>query len=123
MFIGNAHSNADSNTIGDTDANTNSYGDTGANRNTYCDANSDATTTNTYIYANCNNHPNSNCNCNNNTYGNTYKPTREYMLSANDGEPCFCSKHAVEFYGSGQRDRCDVKDNFKRRSCSQLQRI
>src|SRR5262245_32896782 len=122
MFIGNAHSNADSNTIGDTNPNTNFYGDTNANRNTYCDPNSDANTN-----ANSNGHTNGNGYCNRYRYSNSnaYCESNpwECLLSANDGEPCFCSKHAVEFYGFGQRDRCDVKDNFKRRSRSQLQWI
>ena len=82
MSIGNAHSNADSNTNRGTFANTHFYGDT-ANRNTYCDPNSDSTTTDTYT--NCNKDANSNSH--NNTYGDTYKPTREYMPPANEGEP------------------------------------
>ena len=60
-------------------------------------------------------------------YANSYSYCEsnpwECLLSANDGEPCSCSKRAVEFYGSGERDRCDLKDNFKRRSRSQLQWI
>ena len=96
MSIRDAHSYADSNTIGDAYANTNSYVDSDPNANSY------ATATDTY--ANGNNHPNSNCNFNTNTYGDTYKPTWECLLSANDGGPYSCSKHAVEFYGSGERD-------------------
>src|SRR5262245_38915445 len=117
MSIGNAHSYADSNTIGDIDA----------NRDTYCDANTDSTATDTHTNGNSNGHTNSNGYCNRYRYSNSnaYCESNpwEYMLSANDGEPCFCSKHAVEFYGSGERDRCDLKDNFKRRSRCQRKRI
>jgi hypothetical protein len=127
MSIGNAHSNADSNTIGDTYANTNFYGDTDANRNTYCDPDSDATATYTHTNGNSNGHTNSNGYCHRYRYANSnaYCESNpwECLPAANDGEPCFCFKHAVEFYGSGERDRCDVKDNFKRRSRSQLQWI
>ena len=93
MSIGNAHSNADSNTIGDTDANTNFYGDTDANRNSYCDPNFDATTSDTHPNGNSNGYTNSNGYCNRYRYGysnsNAYceSNTWECLLSAVDGEP------------------------------------
>ena len=66
MSIGNAHSHADSNTIGDTDA----------NRNTCCDPNSDATVTDTNTNGNSNGRTNSNGYCNGDgdvyTYADTY---------------------------------------------------
>ena len=130
MSIGNAHSHANGNTERNsyadpnsdstaTDTNGNSNGHTNRDRNsdsTATDTNSNSNGhTNSYRYCDRYRYSNSNAYCESNTW--------ECLLSANDGEPYFCSKHAVEFYGSGQRDRCDVKDNFKRRSRSQLQWI
>ena len=129
MFIGNAHSYADSNPIGDAYANTNFYSDPDAIGSTYCDPNTDSTATDTHANGNSNGHTNRNGYCNRYRYGysnsNAYSESNpwECLLSANDGGPYSCSKHAVEFYGSGERDRCDVKDNFKRRPRSQRQWI
>ena len=106
MSIGDTHSYADSNTIGDTYADPNFYGDTDAKRDTYCDPNTDATATDTNGHTN--GHTNSNGYCNRYRYTNSNayweSTTWECLLSANDGGPYSCSKHAVEFYGSGERD-------------------
>jgi hypothetical protein len=130
MSIGNAHSHANGNTERNSYADPNSDStatDTNGNSNghTYCDRNSDSTATD----SNGNSNGHTYCDRNSDRYGysnsNAYCESNpwECLLSANDGEPCSCFKRAVEFYGSGERDRCDLKDNFKRRSRSQLQWI
>src|SRR4029077_12686290 len=97
-------------------------------RNAYSDAHSDINTNSngntdrdSYSYAGA--HTNTNFNTSTHAYGDAYTDANsnsiwEYMPAANDGESCFCSQHAVQFHGSGQRDRCDAEDSFKRRSRS-----
>src|SRR5207248_8469473 len=102
-----AGSNATPNAHGNTDRDSYSYA--GAHTHT----NSDSAPTDTYT----------NCNTDTNSYGDAYTDANsnsiwEYMPAANDGESYSCSKHAVQFRGSGQRDRCDAEDSFKRRSRS-----
>jgi hypothetical protein len=78
-----------------------------------------------YSYAGAHTSTDTNCNTDSNSYGGANRDTDansnsiwEYMPPANDGESYSCSKHAVQFHGSGQRERCHAEDSFKRRSRS-----
>jgi hypothetical protein len=106
--------NADSDSHGDTERNSYGYANPHSNANSdtnsYGNADRDS-----YSYADTY----TNCDSNSNTYCNTDRNSIwEYMPPANDGESYSCSQHAVQFHGSGQRDRCDAEDSFKRRSRS-----
>jgi hypothetical protein len=98
VSIGNAHPDANGNTYRDAYSNSNCNTDANRDTYTYANANSDSTTTYTHTNGHGNSNSNSNTNCD--TDANS-KPIWECLPPANDGAPYSCSKHAVEFYGSG----------------------
>jgi hypothetical protein len=114
--------NADSDSHGDTERNSYGYANPHSNANSDTNAHGN-TDRDSYSYAGAHTDTYTNCDSNSNSCGDTDTNANrnsiwEYMPAANDGESYSCSQHAVQFHGSGQRDRCDAEDSFKRRSRS-----